>query len=170
MAYLECNDSMNAMSVALEADKLFPNDKRAMCISAEVQARKNDEKSQDFARKLFEKAMKIDSNLVEAVSGLVGLLLRQKKLEEASKTTEAALGRNNIDSLHVLLGEVRLAQGRYTDSLHCFQEALVLNSGNDRARLQIVKVEDLLQKNSGADQPVGDVDDDDGGASDDDGL
>lgn len=91
-ACLASGDLQTASLQANEAEKLFPDDLRAGCLVARVLTAKKETGGLEQAQKIFQKALKANPALEEAIVGQARLLMETQKLDEALKLYPPFLG------------------------------------------------------------------------------
>ena len=103
------------------------------------------------AQAQFEEAIKLNQSDAEAHLNLANLLLMAKSYEDALKNVEEGLRRNPTSAFgQFLLGSINERMRRLPEAEHALREALKLDPGMSRVRLELVNVYLLQQKKSQA--------------------
>jgi tetratricopeptide (TPR) repeat protein len=97
--YLAVGDVTNAEQEVAELFRLFPNVADVHTLKGTVQALR---KNNTAAKASFKRARELSPDHFEALAGLVGLDLAEKRFDEASKRVEAELGKPNADTVELL--------------------------------------------------------------------
>eukprot|EP01135_Chromosphaera_perkinsii_P005809 Nk52_evm9s366 gene=Nk52_evmTU9s366 len=157
--YIMLKRYKEAGSIALEARRLMPNDARVVTLMGTVLAQNSEQR--ETAKKTFLEALEMDPRCIEAVTGMVQLLVREEKLEETIKLLREHTTYHSTDFLHTRLGDVLTLAGEYNQALLEYNTALNINPKCERAQMGIQRVEKLLNGGGGGGNEGGGVDNDD---------
>eukprot|EP01116_Phalansterium_solitarium_P013953 TRINITY_DN31419_c0_g1_i1.p1 TRINITY_DN31419_c0_g1~~TRINITY_DN31419_c0_g1_i1.p1 ORF type:complete len:542 (-),score=190.00 TRINITY_DN31419_c0_g1_i1:63-1688(-) len=135
----------DALLTAADARRVFPQSAGATALVGMVMSHVPDKRKQ--ARQFFDEALRLDRRNIEAVQGLVQLLMMEDKFQDAEKLLREQLALQMRDVLVARLADVLVMMGadKYDEALAFYSAALSLNPLCETARIGKERLEKIMK-------------------------
>ncbi|CAM9877479.1 unnamed protein product [Ascophyllum nodosum] len=175
-AYLQAGKYREAGLAAKEANEMMPDDARTVLLTGNVwehvkggmidnrhKARTQNRRDSIFAKRAYEKALRLDPSYLDATLALVGLHMEDKNYDACVQLLRKAVPNHTRDTLHTKLAEVYTLNRQFDEALESFHFAISLNPSCTNATQGLERLEKLMR---GVDPDDEDEDGESGGDAD----
>jgi Flp pilus assembly protein TadD len=146
----ELSDPQLALVAYGEVAKLKPQDPEPHVAAGQLLAKRND---LDAAAKEYQMALGLDPASASAMSGLVGVLIAQKKYSDAEAALNKLLTADPQNSaMHLQLARVLSAEGKNDEAAQALKAAGQANPDDPRTALELGAIYEKAGKNAEAEQ------------------